>query len=558
MIVHPSSLAPRPKTTFLDLPLELRQQVYHDYFKVDGGYVYDVDSDKLVQADRQPISISLRYACRSVAEETKSIPFQLNSITFSTLYRKDLQHQAAIHSNLIRFHTVLLSELLLRMRYFVTPEMFDQVDEVAPHYLQRIKSRINGCIRDDEYEGSLFYRKEFRAVTEFDQSTDVTVASLDWNDSTIGFQHAIVCILHQISAKNSVEIAKAINEVLPGWTDSASPEQLFDMSFDHWDIPSLSRLTETAERLQRHRFLDSLSDWLPVKFDSDPTAFDTRYKGPKYTYRRKYWFSATAAAIKFLTRMSPTQRGDLRKLVLNEGTIAVGFPESHAIGMIPFCKQNPRLHIEQRVDVWQNLAMSSERPSAYSLNGIHFERSEPQAGEHHFLDSIYGPEQDVVFSNWVVHGMEVVRAGMPIGSWSVVFDGSPDLNLATDLFTTLLKRTIVWQTFYTDCVSLGLFTGPGHPDYPFATVASDERAPERKRSSIFQCNFNLGRPWDLDEIAANYNIHKEDFKWELYYWLQIEISSNSPHPLDFSLASSTVDLEKLRLGCFERKMITDH
>ncbi|KAG5809606.1 hypothetical protein H9Q74_007014 [Fusarium xylarioides] len=558
MLAQPSSPTQRPKATFLCLPLELRQQIYHDYFKVDGGYVYDGDSDKLVQADGQPISISLRYACRSVAEETSSIPFQLNSITFSTLYRKDLQHQAAIHSNLIRFHTVLLSELLLRMRYFVTPEMFDQVDEVAPQYVQNIKTHINGCIREDEHEGSLFHRKEFRAVTEFDKEGEIIVASLDWNDSTIGFQHAIVCILRQVSAKNSAEIAKAINEVLPGWTDSASPEQLFDMSFDHWDIPSLSRLTETAERLQRHRFLDSLSNWLPIKVDSDPTMFDTRYKGPKYIYRRKYWFSATAAAIKFLTRMSPTQRGYLQKLVLKESTIAVGFPESHAIGMIPFCKQNPKLHIEQRVDVWQNFVMSSERPSAYSLNGIHFERSEPQPGEHHFLDSVSGPEQDVVFSNWVVHGMEVVRAEMPAGSWSVVFDGSPDLNLATDLFTTLLKRTIVWQTFYTDCVSLGLFADPSHPDYPFATVALDERPAERKRSSIFQCNFNLDRPWNLDEIAANHNIHHEAFRWKLGYWLQIEISSNSPHPLDFSLANSTVDLEKLRLGCFERKMIPDH
>ncbi|KAF5528761.1 hypothetical protein FMEXI_14540 [Fusarium mexicanum] len=170
-----SSLAQTPKATFLGLPLELRQQIYHEYFKVDGGYVYDGDSDKLVQADRQPISISLRYACRSVAEETKSFPFQLNSITFSTLYRKDLQQQAAIHSNLIRFHTVLLSELLLRMRYFITLEMYDQVDEVAPQYLGEIKSRVEGCILDDEYEDSeedddsLFDHKDFLAITEFDE-----------------------------------------------------------------------------------------------------------------------------------------------------------------------------------------------------------------------------------------------------------------------------------------------------------------------------------------------------------------------------------------------------
>ncbi|KAL7765737.1 hypothetical protein ACKLNR_003653 [Fusarium oxysporum f. sp. zingiberi] len=562
MLAQLSSLARRPNANFLGLPLELRQQIYHDYFKVDGDYVYEGDSDKLVQADGKPISMSLRYACRLVAAETKSFPFMLNSIIFSTLYRKDLQHQAAIHSNLIRYHALLLSELLLRMRYFVTPEMFDQVDEVAPQYVQTIKRHINGCIRDDEYDDSeddddsmKFGHRDFGAVAEFDEEGGLICASLDWNDSTIGFQHAIMCILRQVSSKNAYEISKAISEVLPGLTDSASPEELFDMSFDHWDIPSLGRLRETAERLQRHRFLDSLCNWLPIQ-RGDPRWFDATYKGPKYTYRRKYWFSATAVAIRFLNRLSSTQRGYLHKLVLNEDRISVGFPESHAIGMIPFCKQNPKLHVEQRVDVWQNLVMSSGCPSAYGLNGIHFERSEPQAGERHWLDSISGPEQDLFFSNWVLHGMEVARAGMPDGSWCVVFDGSPDLNLATDLFTTLLKRTIVWQTFYTDCVSLGLYIDPSHPDYPFATVTSDERHPERKRSSIFQSNFSLDGPWDLDKIAAEHDVHNVNLRGSLYSWLNTAISLNS-EPLHFSMASPTIDLEKLRLDCFEREEIAD-
>ncbi|KAF5625576.1 hypothetical protein F52700_8941 [Fusarium sp. NRRL 52700] len=564
MVMEHSSLDQRPKATFLGLPLELRQQIYHEYFKVDGGYVYDGDSNKLVQADRHPISLSLRYACRSVAEETESFPFQLNSITFSTLYRKDLQHQAATHSNLIRFHTLLLSELLVRMRYFITPEMFDRVEEIAPQYLEIIKARINNRILDDEYEApeeqdnSLFYREDFWAITEFEEGGGhVTGASLGWNDSTIGFQHAIVCILRQVSANNTAEISKAIDEALPGWSDSASPEELLDLSFDHWDIPSLSRLRETAQRLQRHRFLESLGSWLLIQRDN-PRWFDVNYNGPRYTYRRKYWFSATAVAIRFLSRMSSTQRGYLQRLVLNEGTIAVGFPESHAMGLIPFCKENPKLHVEQRVDVWHNLVMSSEYPSAYRANGLIFERGDPQPGEFHCLDSISGSEQDEAFSDWVVHGMEAVRAGMPVGSWSLVFDGSPDLNLATALFTTILQRTIVWQTFYTDYVSLGLFTDPSHPKYPFSTVALEEKTLESERSSIFQCNFNLDRPWNQDEIAVKYNVHKEDFKWELDSWLHIEISLNSPRPLRFPMSSPTIDLEKVRLGCFERKLISDH
>ncbi|KAF5981402.1 hypothetical protein FBULB1_4799 [Fusarium bulbicola] len=493
-----------PKATFLGLPLELRQQIYHEYFKVDGGYVYDGDSDKLVQADRLPISISLRYTCRSVAEETRSFPFKLYSITFSALYRKDLQHQAAIHSNLIRFHTVLLSELLLRMRRCVTPEMFDQVEEVAPQYVGCSKQLINIYLRTDGHPR--FPPVDFQAVANFDHQESLTKADLGWGDSTVGFQRAIVCILHQINVKNAADITEAIDEVLPEWSISSSPEELFDMSFDHWDFPRSS----ASEKPQS--VYSGSASW-------------------------KAW------------------RGYLRKLILNEDSISVGFPESHAIGMIPFRKENPKLHLEQRIDVWHHIVTHSRRPTAYRLANMYFERSEPEAGEFYSLDDIFGPGQDSDFTNWVVHGLEVVKAGMPEGSWSVVFDGEPDLNLATDLFTTLLKRTIVWQTFFSDCVSSGLFTNPTHPDYPFATIPSDGRAPESHRSSIFQCNFNLDRPWNLDEIAADHNIHNDRHERRLDFWLST-VNSES-EAIDFHISSPTVNIRQLCLGCFERERISD-
>ncbi|KAF9760664.1 hypothetical protein IL306_004215 [Fusarium sp. DS 682] len=389
----------------------------------------------------------------------------------------------------------------------------------------------------------------------------MTRADLSWGDSTIGFKRAIVCILRQISEKHTTEIAEAIDEVLPGWTKSSSPKELFDLSFDHWDIPSFPHLKEAAERLQRHRFLESLGNWRTVEDDS-PRFFDTRYEGPRYRYRRKYWFSATAVAVKFLGRISSSQRGYLQKLVLNEDRISVGFPESHAIGMIPFCKENPKLHVEQRVDVWQNLVMSSERPSAYSLRNMFFEQSEPPDRQVHSvsMDEIDGPDQDSYFSNWVVHGLEVVKAGMPSGSWSVVFDGKPDLNLATEYFTTLIKRTIVWHTFYTECVSLGLYTDPSQPDYPFATITSEESSLASKRSSIFQCNFNLDRPWNLDKIAADHDVHQEgkdeDIRTSLDFWLTMTINLHS-EPFTFHILSPNISLRKLQLDCFEREKISD-
>lgn len=80
-----------PRSRFLDLPLELREQIYHHYFRADGGYVYDGTTDTLTQIDDKPVDIALRYACRSVAHETREYLFQLNPIKFSTVYRDDWQ-----------------------------------------------------------------------------------------------------------------------------------------------------------------------------------------------------------------------------------------------------------------------------------------------------------------------------------------------------------------------------------------------------------------------------------------------------------------------------------
>jgi hypothetical protein len=43
--------SPTMSTGLTDLPLEIRQQIFGDYFKVPGGYVYDGQSDKLRNAD---------------------------------------------------------------------------------------------------------------------------------------------------------------------------------------------------------------------------------------------------------------------------------------------------------------------------------------------------------------------------------------------------------------------------------------------------------------------------------------------------------------------------
>ena len=56
-----------PLPALLRLPRELRDLIYEEYVRVDGGYVYNPETNKLAHADGSPIDLSLRLVCRQLA-----------------------------------------------------------------------------------------------------------------------------------------------------------------------------------------------------------------------------------------------------------------------------------------------------------------------------------------------------------------------------------------------------------------------------------------------------------------------------------------------------------
>jgi len=48
----------------LRLPRELRNLIYDYYLRCDGGYIYDWEIRKLLQADSSAVSYALAFACR--------------------------------------------------------------------------------------------------------------------------------------------------------------------------------------------------------------------------------------------------------------------------------------------------------------------------------------------------------------------------------------------------------------------------------------------------------------------------------------------------------------
>ncbi|KAF4961886.1 hypothetical protein FSARC_10005 [Fusarium sarcochroum] len=531
-----------PRASLLGLPGELREKVYREYFRADGGYVYDGDSDKLIKAEGQPVDISLRGTCRQIADETRHLPFSLNAITFSTVYRQDWQKQAGALGYLVRYHTQIQADLLCRLRRLVTPDMYTELGVKSPQYMPIIKQKITSVISRDERRRHSY--AEFRGSLDFQQGFLQPwpyLMRLDWCDNTVSFKRAIAYILRLVADKHTAEFTEALEEILPGWTDTHLPHEIFDATFDPWAVPSIHEVAQVSKQLQMHILWDRLGSWYQTK---EPFP---EYEGPTYRYRRKYRFSAAAVAIRFLNQIPEQQRLCIRKLVVNEDRVAVGDPECHAIGLIPFCKENPTLHVEQRLNLWRNLILNSELPSgrhmAWYVEAIH--TPEPNSATIHqiFSDSIHGQ-----FVSCVMHVLEVLKEGMPSGSYHFLLDGGPDLNLSTDLFNTILKRGIAWLTLHTECVTRGIFTDRNHHDYPFRTSNSVEDVNSfTNETSIFRCNFNLNQPWDCKKISeAHGGLHNSS----LHNWLRL---GGLDDPEFFDISTPALNLVELRLELFERE-----
>lgn len=73
------------RLSFLDLPRELRDIIYHHYvFELDG-YHFDYETGKLRASNKRRIDLALEYTCRIVAKEMHHLALESNILHFSTV-----------------------------------------------------------------------------------------------------------------------------------------------------------------------------------------------------------------------------------------------------------------------------------------------------------------------------------------------------------------------------------------------------------------------------------------------------------------------------------------
>lgn len=557
-------------TSLLGLPLELREQIYHHYFEVEGGYIYDGVTETLTQTDGKPIDIAIRYACRCIAHETRDYPFQLNSIKFSTVYRDDWQQIAGSLIWIRHFHSWLQMSILEHLRDHITPDMYHPRNPQYLEYMPAIKERIDNHsrlvarhpdVKDPDFWRCkiLQQRQDYRGGYEDHQNHPMPRTMREDGDETIVFDRTVAYLLRILAERHPDQFDRAVDLALPGWTDSHQGSEVLDLTFKPWDIPSLSDAMTMAKNLQLQGVFDRFTSWGKM----EPDFYRTIPATSRYQYRKKAFFSATSVAIRFLNRITDKQRISMRHIILDENHTSVSLSMCHANGLIPFCNENEKLHIEHRWNLWTTLLLGMSDRSTDGL-AISFETPpetiQEWANDPNRLpwafDEVQRGSFASTFSAWTMSVLDIVKSRMPFQSYSVVIEGDPDLNHSTFAFHTVMEREIAWLTLNTDCVARGLFAPPDHPDYPMMTRTPNKGATSNDaRRSLIQCNFTLDQPWDLDKIVEKYSVQHEPTSSYGQYEMWSDMEDFDTYY--FRVSTGILDFKDLQLLWVERKPVPE-
>ncbi|KAK1690116.1 hypothetical protein BDP55DRAFT_724700 [Colletotrichum godetiae] len=210
----------------------------------------------------------------------------------------------------------------------------------------------------------------------------------------------------------------------------------------------------------------------------------------------------------------------MRDIVLIEDRESVSNPECHAMGLIPYCQENPGLRIERRVSLWQNAFFYNSGLGAWAIGERTKDYRDLEANEMSFA-----------VARWVIETLPLISAGMPAKSFTLVLDGEGDPQ-CTEVFQNIVLRDAAWQQAMDECFQSGDL-----PLEPYGTRRNTQRNwaaaifpafndsymfdkfPQVMReivegTSIVRCTFDPGEVIDVQRFKS---IAKQG-SWSLEHW----------------------------------------
>ena len=393
----PSDFSP---LSFFNLPRELRDLIYWYYLKEDDGYLFHYASGKIRGSNNQPVDLALMYTCKSIAAEMRNKPLEINEVTFRTVYTDSGRIKAGYFHHLHCQIAMTKSSAVFALNEsefhsYCTSDTIAKVDDKFPTHSLLLREMLGPsyCFRRSWFETGSMNR---------------------------AFDNYVLKVI----SEGSDFLEAVINRVNCVQRNLLRSPTLFSKG-DPWIIPTTDEFADLAEDMFHIPHIK--------QYDDEPTQAD-------FWERIKYRYSAASAAITFLKSISPQARMQFRKILIYEDHVSVAFPESHALGLIPYCLENSSLRIERRVNIWRNLLRSGSRVDLWRVTcGTH---------DHDliFRDRLdaWGHNISGGFALWMQEALLVADHGMPPDSFKLVFDGHPAPEQSSQLFD-IVKTTAAWR-----------------------------------------------------------------------------------------------------------------
>ncbi|KAF5024612.1 hypothetical protein F66182_3375 [Fusarium sp. NRRL 66182] len=576
----------------VNLPTEIRLQIYRHYFKAPDGYVYDGTSDKLRTAgDNSPIELSLIYTCRSIANDTRHLPLRINTIHFSTLYREDWRSLAGCFNLVATYHRVLEADFVLHLAQFMTEDMHSQLHLEHPEFGPQLKNALRYHVvqlelfshRESEEHVSDQNFAQPAAGGNLTEATSTTKSVNDnprkkwssyvcgavrhflemWDDEfCLGFlgldshletdsfmedelagsfwklQAALSSCLRIIAENKPAEFTRLVRSCFPNWTSINPVQDFLNLGFKQWAIPSQTAVLNAIDLLNLGDVWQRPDSWhhaLPHEYEM---ANRTRpgynpstglYEPFGVRCREKFRFSAAACAIRFLERLPIHQRTQIRTLILQEDFRSVNYPSVHAQGLAPFFEENPFLRVERRVSLL-HCVLSDVDPPFEVAAYLEFEETERNA-------AIDRKDFGEKIADWLLDALAVTDSGIPAESFTLVLEAGPHRDYCADLFQRFTQREIAWSKAYKELAQSGFSFAIPNRSSPVPTLLLNGNKVEaldhlaNHTSAILSCDFNTGVAWDV-EALVNETRGLSGEEW-VRRWQSVPFSEKLPPDLKY-------------------------
>ena len=192
----------------------------------------------------------------------------------------------------------------------------------------------------------------------------------------------------------------------------------------------------------------------------------------------------------------------MRKIVLHEDRRSVAHPECHVLGLIPFCVQNPQLHIERRVNMWRVLLSEGLAKEGHRYKELLKETTGyGEADKWQYYDRHCASNISKSCCRWITEASAMFTNDMPVGSFSLVLDGDPAPDQGSKWFE-ILKEDAAWQIANTQwCIDQSLTLNSSTATITGRGFFLSEVFPQAindivEGRSFIRCNFATGEPYD--------------------------------------------------------------